>query len=147
MLKKLINLIEYLPTIGEDVHIVSDEQQGTTALNSAVLRGRQIVAVLPLAVLEGNSDSMTGTHTPILFVVDKAPTVGVTPENIHEQYIECARGLEEILGRIALDMTTGREGGPPCPLLAGLDLVGAQVTPEAGVFGGWNGFSATITLR
>jgi hypothetical protein len=145
MLKKLINLIEYLPTIGERVHIVGDEKEGTIALNSPAVVGCQIVAVLPLAMLEGNCDSMTGAHVPIIFVVDKTPAASGTPAQAQARYIECARQLETILGKITDDMTDGN--GRPCPLLAGLDLQGVQVTPEANVFGGWCGFSATITLR
>jgi hypothetical protein len=146
MLKKLINLIEYLPTIGDNVHIVGNEQEGTTALNTAVLDGRQIVAVLPLAILEGNCDSMTGAHVPMIFVLEKTPTTSDTPVRAQARYIECARQLEAILEKIAADITLG-SGGRPCPLLTGFDLQGVRIIPEANVFGGWSGFSATITLR
>lgn len=145
MLKKLVNLIEYLPTIGEGVHIVGDEPNGATRLNSPAIRGRQIVVALPLAELEGNCDHMTGPHTFIVFVVEKTPAASGTPEQVRRQYIECARQLEKILGKITGDITGGN--GRQCPLLAGFDLKGVQVTPEAGVFGSWSGFSATITLR
>ena len=145
MLKKLINLIEYLPTICENVHMVGNEKHGTTVLNSPSIRGRQIVAALPLAELEGNSDRMTGPHTFIVFVLEKTPTVSGTPEQARGQYIDCARQLERILEKITADITGGSAG--PCPLLTGFDLQGVQVTPEAGVFSGWGGFSATITLK
>ena len=145
MLTKLINLIEYLPTIDANIRIVGDEKNGTTVLNSSGIQGRQVVAALPFAELEGDCDRMTGSHAFIVFVVEKAPASSGTPKKIQGQYIECARHLDKILGKITDDITGGN--GRQCPLLSGFDLKGVQVMPEAGVFGGWSGFSATITLR
>jgi hypothetical protein len=82
----------------------------------------------------------------MIFVIEKTPTSSGTPAKDRARFIECARQLERILNKIATDITDGGGGGP-CPLLAGVDLQGVQVTPEANVFGGWSGFSATITLR
>ena len=33
------------------------------------------------------------------------------------------------------------------PLLCGMELVAVEIIPEAGRFGGWNGWSATLTLE
>ncbi len=89
---------------------------------------------------------MTGPHTFIIFVLEKTLAASGTPEQSRGQYVECAIQLGKILEKITGDIT-GESAGEPCPLLAGFDLQGVQVTPEAGVFGGWGGFSATITLR
>jgi hypothetical protein len=146
MLKKLINLIKYLPALSENIHIVGDKDNATTCLNSPALKGRQIVAALPLNELEGNSDNLSGPLVFIVFVLEKALTTSGTPERAQKQYIESVLQLEKILDKIAGDITGAGDGGQ-CPLLAGFDLQGVQVMPEASIFGGWNGYSATITLR
>jgi hypothetical protein len=142
MFAKLIKLIDYLPTLGENVHIVGDEQNGTIALRSSALVGPQIVVALPSAEMDGNCDALNGPLTLIVFALEKALAASSTPPQMRGQYRGCVEQLEQIIGKMTDDMTSGE-----CPLLCGMDMQEVTLMPEAGVFGGWNGYSATIVMR
>lgn len=151
MLKKVQRIIEYCSTLADrlpavsGLHIVADEEQGTGLLNNPALFGPQVVIALPMASLTGNCDATVGQHSLIIFAVEKAKSATATQSSLVEQYLAMSRLLETILTRLLDDIAEGAGGG--CPLLAGMEFVEVVITPEAGRFGGWNGWSATITLK
>lgn len=152
MLGNLKRLIEYSKTITEGIeeaprpHIVGDEDEGTTLLNSPIYVGPQIVVSLPMTKLSGNCDNMTGDLVFIVFVLEKSKSSTATPEGQVAQYLSTIDLLDAILEKFTSDIAgLSADGG--CPLLAGMELVDADVMPETGRFGGWNGYSATITLK
>ena len=151
MLGKLKRIIEYCQTInvGHPVpapHIVADENQGTTVLNSPSIEGPQIIISMPLAKLSGNCDGMAGPHTFIIYTLEKAKEMTATQCNVVGQYLATVCMLNKVLKKFSADI--GGQGLPgTCPLLADMELIETEVLPAAGVFGGWNGYSAAITLK
>lgn len=151
MLENIKRIIEYCQTINTGIfvpapHIVADENQGTTVLNNPSLAGPQVIISLPLAKLSGNSNGMTGPHTFIIYTLEKAKEMTATQCNVVGQYLATIDILDIILEKFSNDI--GGQGiSGMCPLLAGMEFIEIEVLPAAGVFGGWNGYSAAITLK
>lgn len=152
MLENLKRLINYCQTISADIpaapepRIVAAEDQGTTALNSPAISGPQIVIALPSANLSGNCDSMAGPHTFIIFSLEKGKTLTTTQNGLTAQYLTAADLMDAILEKFMMDIG-GDGASDSCSLLAGMELVDCDILPEAGRFGDWNGWSATLTLK
>lgn len=151
MLGKLKRIIEYCQTINVGLpvpapHIVADKDQGTTVLNSPSIKGSQIIISMPLANLSGNIDGMAGHHAFIIYTLEKAKEMTATQCNVVGQYLATVCMLNKVLEKFSADI--GGQGLPgTCPLLADMELIEIEVLPAAGVFGGWNGYSAAITLK
>ncbi len=152
MLKKLINLIEYCETVADDMpdvpkpFVVADKEQGTTALNTPAIVGPQVVIALPLASLAGDCDNPTGSYTVVIFALEKGlEQTGTRPQYV-AQYLKTAGLLGRLLGKFLADMG-GSSTGRSCPILTGMEVSECIIAPEAGIFGGWNGYSATLTLK
>ena len=152
MLEKITKLIKYCRNIHEGMDdvpaplLVATEDQGTLVLNSPKLEPRQIVISLPEATLTGDCDNIKGPHTLIIFVLEKAKEQTRTPEQSERLYLETADLLKRLLAKFINDIseTSSLE---ICPLLCGMEFVEAVILPEAGRFGGWDGWSATLTLK
>ena len=152
MLKKLINLIKYCETVADDMpdvpqpFVVADKEQGTTALNTPAIVGPQVVIALPLASLAGDCDNPTGSYTVVIFALEKGlEQTGTRPQYV-AQYLKTAGLLGRLLGKFLADMG-GSSTGRSCPILTGMEVSECIIAPEAGIFGGWNGYSATLTLK
>ncbi len=152
MLKRLTLLIEYCATIADDMPdvpqpcIVADKEQGTIALNTPAIAGLQAVIALPLASLAGDCDNPTGSYTVVIFALEKRlEQTGTRPQYV-AQYLKTVGLLGRLLGKFLSGMggTTESDG---CPVLNGMEIAECVIAPEAGIFGGWNGYSATITLK
>lgn len=152
MLTKLINLIEYCKTVAVEIpdipelHIVADKEQGTTVLNNATAKKIQTVISLPLASFEGDCDNPSGSYTVMIFALEKGLEQSGTQSRYVAQYLKTADLLGRLLGKFLADMG-GSSTGPSCPILTGMEVSECIVAPEAGIFGGWNGWSATLTLK
>ena len=101
MLENLIRIIEYCQTINvglsvPEPHIVADENQGTTVLNSPSIEGPQIIISMPLAKLSGNCDGITGPHTFILYTLEKAKEMTATKCNVVGQYQHAEKSARKI---------------------------------------------------
>ena len=151
MLKNIKRIIDYCRTISDGhtipaPHIVADENQGTSVLNSPAIEGPQLIISMPLAKLSGNCDAMTGPHTFIIYALEKGQAMTATKCNFVGQYLATVNMLNDVLEKFSADI--GGQGSPGvCPLLAGMELIEIEVLPAAGVFGGWNGYSAAISLK
>jgi len=152
MLKRLTLLIEYCAAIADDMpdvpqpFVVADKEQGTTALNTPAIAGLQSVIALPLASLSGDCDNPTGSYTVMIFALEKGlEQTGTRPQYV-AQYLKTAGLLGRLLGKFLADMGGSSTGGS-CPILTGMEVSECLVAPEAGIFGGWNGYSATLTLK
>lgn len=151
MLENLKRIIEYCQTINTGIpvpapHIVADENQGTTILNSPSIEGPQIIISMPLAKLSGDCDGMAGPLTFIIYALEKAQAMTATKYNVIGQYLATVNMLNKVLEKFSTDI--GGQGSPGvCPLLAGMEFIEIEVLPAAGVFGGYNGYSAAITLK
>ena len=152
MLEKIIRLIKYCRNIHEGMadipvpFLVATEDQGTLVLNSPKREPRQIVISLPEATLTGDCDNIKGPHTLIIFALEKAKEQTRTPEQSDRLYLETADILERLLVKFINDISGASPTGN-CPLLCGMEFVEAGIQPEAGRFGGWDGWSATLTLK
>ena len=152
MLTKLINLIEYCQAVAVEIpniskpHIVADKEQGTTVLNNPSIIGPQTVISLPLASLGGDCDNPGGSYTVMIFALEKGLEQSGTQPQYVAQYLETADLLGRLLGKFLKDMG-GSSTGRSCPILTGMEISECIVAPEAGIFGGWNGYSATLTLK
>ncbi len=152
MLKKLINLIEYCETVADDMPdvpqpcIVADKEQGTTALNTPAIKGPQVVIALPLASFAGDCDNPIGSYTVMIFALEKGmEQTGTRPQYV-AQYLKTVGLLGRLLGKFLADMGGSSTTGS-CPILTGMEVSECIIAPEAGIFGGWNGYSATLTLK
>lgn len=54
--------------------------------------------------------------------------------------------LNAALGKFSSDIG-GQDMPGGCPLLGGMEFIEIEVLPAVGMFGGWNGYSAAITLK
>lgn len=152
MLKKLQQLIKYCKTITDDKpdvpkpHIVADKEQGTSVLNSPSIKGPQTIIALPLASFAGDCDNPVGSFTVMLFALEKGLEQSGTESKYVDQYLATIELLGQLLEKFLSDMGGSTTGGS-CPILNGMEISECIVAPEAGIFGGWNGYSATITLK
>lgn len=151
MLKKLQRLIRYCETIASGMtdvpkpHIVADKEQGTSALNSPSIQGPQTIIALPLASFAGDCDNPAGSFTVVIFALEKGLEQSGTESKYVDQYLRTIELLGQLLEKFLSDMGGSTTGG--CPILNGMEISECIVAPEAGIFGGWNGYSATITLK
>lgn len=152
MLKKLQQLIKYCKTITDDKpdvpkpHIVADKEQGTSVLNSPSIKGPQTIIALPLASFAGDCDNPAGSFTVMLFALEKGLEQSGTESKYVDQYLATIELLGQLLEKFLSDMGGSTTTGS-CPILNGMEISECIVAPEAGIFGGWNGYSATITLK
>lgn len=151
MLQNLKRVIDYCQTFGSGdsfprPHIVADENQGTTVLNNPSLAGPQIIISMPMTKLSGNCDTMTGPHTFIIYTLEKAQDITASKCGVVKQYLSTVEMLDNVLEKFSSDIG-GRGSSGTCFQLAGMELIEIEVLPAAGIFGGWNGYSATLTLR
>lgn len=152
MFEKIKRLIKYCRIINEGMadiptpFLVATEDQGTLVLNSPKRLPRQVVISLPQATLSGDCDNIKGPHTLIIFVLEKEKEQTRTPEQADRLYLETADMLGQMLAKFIADISGAREAGQ-CPLLYGMEFVEVEILPEAGRFGGWDGWSATLTLK
>lgn len=152
MLEKITRLINYCRNMHERLadlpapHLVASEDQGTLVLNSPMRASRQIVISLPQASLTGDCDNIKGPHTLIIFALEKAKAQTNTPEQTDRLYLETADLLGRLLSQFIEDIAGATPTGA-CPLLRGMEFIEAEILPEAGRFGGWDGWSATLTLK
>lgn len=153
MLKKLQRLIKYCETIAADKpevpkpHIVADKEQGTSALNSPSIEGQQTIIALPLASFAGDCDNPAGSFTVVIFALEKGLEQSGTESKYVAQYLRTIELLGLLLEKFLSDMGGGSVTAGSCPILNGMEVSECIVAPEAGIFGGWNGYSATITLK
>ena len=139
MLEKITRLIKYCRNIHEGMtdvpapFLVANEDQGTLVLNSPKREPRQIVISLPEATL-------------IIFVLEKGKEQTRTQEQTDWLYLETLNVLQALLTKFINDICGANISGP-CPLLRGMEFVEAVILPEAGRFGGWDGWAATLTLK
>lgn len=152
MLEKITRLIKYCRHIHENLPdipaplLVATEDEGTLVLNAPNRAARQIVIALPQATLAGDCDHIRGPHTLILFVLEKRKEQTRTPEQTDKLYLETADTLNRLLTKFINDLSGASPDGQ-CPLLCGMEFVEAEIVPEAGRFGGWDGWSAALTLK
>lgn len=152
MLEKITRLINYCRNMHERLadlpapHLVASEDQGTLVLNSPMRDSQQVVISLPQASLTGDCDNIKGPHTLIIFALEKAKAQTNTPEQTDRLYLETADLLGRLLGQFIEDIAGANPTGA-CPLLRGMEFIEAEILPEAGRFGGWDGWSATLTLK
>lgn len=150
MLEKTIRLIKYCQNINAGMnnipapHLVATEDQGSLTLNSPKHTPQQVVISLPQAALAGSCNNIKGPHTFIIFVLEKGKEQTRTQSD--NLYLRTAEMLEQLLTKIVDDISGNNSSGQ-CPLLCGMELVAVEIIPEAGRFGGWNGWSATLTLE
>lgn len=105
-----------------------------------------MVIALPLASLAGDCDNPTGSYTVVIFALGKGlEQIGTRPQYV-AQYLKTAGLLGRLLGKFLADMG-GSSTGHSCPILTGMEISECIIAPEAGIFGGWNGYSATLTLK
>ncbi len=142
MLKKLQQLIRYCKTIASDKpdvpkpHIVADKEQGTSALNSPSIKG---------ASFAGDCDNPTGSFTVVIFALEKGLEQSGTESKYVDQYLATIELLGQLLEKFLSDMG-GSTTTSSCPILNGMEISECIVAPEAGIFGGWNGYSARQML-
>ena len=152
MFEKIKRLIKYCRIINEGMtdvptpFLVATEDQGALVLNSPKRSPRQVVISLPQATLSGDCDNIKGPHTLIIFALEKGKEQTRTSEQTDRLYLATAEVLGQLLAKFIDDISGARKDGQ-CPLLCGMEFVEVEILPEAGRFGGWDGWSATLTLK
>ncbi len=150
MFAKLTNLINYLQGINEhsdcNTIFVTNEDEGSKLLRQPAEKGTQVVIALPVAEISGDCQINIGNMSFIIFVVDKSRSATSNAEDVVNESLQLLSKLNAITD-VALNDIAGLGHTSLSELLAGFELVGCEIAPEANIFGGWFGWSATITLR
>lgn len=120
------------------VSFVTAQADATSRLASA--SGDNILIARPEYRSYGDSDSFSETYDTAVFVLAKDLGNARTDEKENEQYDRLAGLADMILNRIAEDTDRG------CALLSGFSMTDVQVTPEVSLFGGWCGYSISISF-
>jgi len=149
-LRKLKQITEYLTAFRlEDwpdivpIRVV-DGANATRQLTKAA--GDQVLAALPEASEHGgDTDTFTESVSMAFFVLANIDGSGWTPALADTTYLRLLEIATDIIEKLETDITGG-DGSTPCPLLSGLSLTDVQIFPEYSVFGGWSGWSLSITL-
>lgn len=141
-LAKLGRLEAYLRNITvSDVSVtvsyVTAQDDATSLLNAAA--GLQVLIARPECRQNFGPDAnarSTDMET-VVFALEKSLGAGNTPERELEQFDRCLEVCDEILDKLFADADS-------CSL--GLELTALDLRPEVSVFGGWNGYSMSISF-
>lgn len=126
-----------LPDDGVTVSYVTAQDAATSLLNAAA--GIQVLVARPECRQNFGSDGVarsTDMET-VVFVLQKSLGAGNTPERELALFDRCLELCDDILSLLFADA----EG---CNL--GLELTGIDLRPEVSVFGGWSGYSLSISF-
>lgn len=125
-----------------DLRAVMTIAQADATSRLSRLSGQQVLAARSELSQAGGTDSYTVTLSTAVFVLEKGLGTGRTEEAESAQFARLAALAGEVLERITNDISSGS-----CSLLAGLDLVSVDITPESSLFGGWTGYSLDLSFR
>ena len=142
-IEKLTKVNRYLSDFavnGVNAVVVTRQNDAVTKLSRK--SGDQIVAARPELSATGNVDNLYPVITLAFFTLAKIEGPGVTEQIENETYDRLAGICGSILSKFTEDISGGS-----CPALCGLDLSSVDIVPEAGIFGGWCGYSIEITLE
>lgn len=142
-IEKLSKVNRYLRDFtvdGISAVVVTRQNDAVTKLSRKA--GDQIVAARPELSATGNVDNLDPSITLAFFALAKIDGPGMTEQIENETYDRLAGICNSILSKFTEDIS-----GSSCPALCGLDLSSVDVVPEAGIFGGWCGYSIEITLE
>lgn len=118
--------------------LVSHDEHAVNKLDE--LSGMYLACVLPNKTFSGEPDSIKTISTIIIYVIEKDDD-GQGDEAELQQYIR----TEEALDRIIQYLRYGAPG-THCIPYPDLRLHDALIAPEYREFGGWNGWSITVSL-
>lgn len=142
-IEKLIKVNRYLRDFTvEGIKAVVVTRQNDAVTKLARTSGDQIVAARPELSASGDTDNLSGSITLAFFALAKIDGPGLTERLEEDTYERLAGICDSILSKFTDDIS-----GSACPALCGMDIVSIDVVPEAGVFGGWSGYSIEISLE
>lgn len=143
----MINLGEYkgycselMELIGADrlVMVVQEEHLKKKLRDDS---GVILAAVYPSAGSTGSEDSMGDNNTVLLFVLEYAGKVSISPENEFESY----ERLQGLAGKIQRKLIEDADRGHY--LLRYLDRVSIEIEPEWNIAGSYNGWSVAFSFE
>lgn len=104
------------------------------------LSGLQLACVMPQIGFDGATDTYTRRATFIIYALLKNDD-GQSMDDELTQYIR----TEDAIHKIFIYLTEGEnnQGCPPFPLI---NIKGITIDPEFNEFGGWNGYSITVSI-
>ncbi|WON93899.1 hypothetical protein [Sphingobacterium sp. UGAL515B_05] len=102
--------------------------------------GLQIACVMPQKGFSGGTDSYKTHDTFIIYALEKDDS-GQTPESELEPY----ERTEDAIFKIFHYLTEGERPGACLPF-PNINVKGITIDPEYREFGGWNGYSITVSV-
>ena len=109
--------------------------------------GKQLLIALPEGRDSGtNTDTFKESVSLAFFAIEKINGPSRTQESADRSYQQLLHLCQTAIGRLADDLVSVPAGGG-CPLLAGLNITEASMTPIYSAFGGWSGWAVELTLE
>lgn len=137
-LERLDSYLKYLTAAGARISCIINQEDATSRLASAY--GMQVLLARP-EMKESLDDLLTPKTTVIstvIFVLEKDLGAGRTDETVTAQYDRTLAVADTILSNMCDDLEA-------CEL--GLRLTDFNVVPEVSLFGGWNGYSISLSFK
>lgn len=129
---------------GLSIVLIIDQDNATSQLSKA--SGDQLLIALPEGRTSGSDvDQDRETVNVAFFALSKINGPAKTKQLTQDTYQRLLSLIQDVLERMTEDIT-GEKTGSPCPLLAGLDIVSAEIIPEYSLFGGWSGYYLEMVL-
>lgn len=133
------NIVTYLKSEGHKVgghRFVAEDGHAVNKLKDH--RDIWLVIVMPSTTFSGQPDQYIGHDTIMLFVLEK-DVAGQTDEKELQQYQRTEDVLKATIDYIAEEQSEG------CSPFDRFDPASTTIDPEWRTFGGWNGWSMTLS--
>ena len=144
---KLIRFLAALRIPGiREADAVVDESSATKILGNAAITEAQMIMTLPEAKIDmENVDAHREENAVIVWILSKGAGMASGKIVDIDEYLRLHGLMAATLEAFRRAIRESDNGA--CPYLAGMQIEQIVVTPEYNVFGGWNGWCATITIR
>lgn len=132
-------IVTQMQTIGHNVRghvLVAQDNHATIQLKDK--QGIQIVVVMPSTTLSGQPDSYDQHDTLMLFVLEKD-----TDDQNRDSELHQYQRTQDVLGALIDYLDEQQSEG--CTPWASYDPSSVAIDPEYREFGGWNGWSMTLS--
>lgn len=149
-LGKLTKITNYLYNFslpeheGLNIVLVVDQDNATSQLTKA--SGDQLLIALPEGRFSGYDVDQSQENVNVaFFALSKINSPAKTKQLMQATYQRLLSLISDVLERMTEDIT-GEKAGMPCPLLAGINIISAEIIPEYSLFGGWSGYYLEMGL-
>lgn len=116
----------------------AQDDQAVNRLSDA--SGLNLVCVMPMRGFSGKLDAVKRHYTFTVYALEKDDD-GQSFESELDQYERTEEAILKIF-----DYLTGEDSGVTCVPYPDININGITIDPEYRTFGGWNGYSLTVSV-